>query len=147
MLSGSPISLAIIAVHLLSLLYLFLSGPVEPHSVIVGVLYGLGVLLGLWTFWTLRSTSWRITPEVANGAILIENGPYTYIRHPIYLALILVGIGLLLNYFTPLRLSAFIIMTVDLLVKIYYEEKHLHRSFSRYRDYMKKTYKLLPFIY
>jgi protein-S-isoprenylcysteine O-methyltransferase Ste14 len=147
MLSRNPASLLIVAVYLIALFYLFLSGAVEPKTPIVGVLYFFGISLALWAGWTLRTTSWRITPEVANNAILIENGPYTYLRHPMYLALILVALGLLINDFTTPRLLVFLIIVGDLLLKIHYEEILLHRSFSRYKDYLKKTYRLLPFVY
>jgi protein-S-isoprenylcysteine O-methyltransferase Ste14 len=147
MLSRNPVSLLIIAVYLVGLIYLFQSGPVEPQSFLVGLLYGAGITLGLWAIWTLRTTTWRITPEVANGAILIENGPYTYLRHPMYLAVLLVALGLLLNDVTLLRTIALLVIFGALLLKIHYEETHLHRSFSRYKDYMQKTKKLIPFVY
>ena len=147
MVSRNPISLIIVATYLLALLYLFLSGLVIPESIFALVLYSLGILLGLWAVWTMRTTSWQITPDVANGAILIENGPYTYIRHPMYLSVILVALGLLINDYSTPRLIAFIIINGALFWKIQYEERLLHRHFSTYKDYSKKTTRLIPFIY
>jgi len=147
MVSRNPLSLVIIAVQLLALLYLFLSGAVIPQNPFIGLLYITGVSLGVWAVWTMRTTMWQITPDVANGAILIENGPYTYIRHPMYLSVLLVAAGLLINDFSESRLLAFTILAVDLLIKIHYEETLLHRHFSTYKEYIKKTYRLIPFVY
>ena len=98
MLTRNPVSLVIIAIYLLALLYLFVSGPVEPQTLLVGIFYTVGVVLALWAGWTMRTTSWKITPDVANEAILIENGPYTYVRHPMYLSVIVVALGLLFSF-------------------------------------------------
>jgi protein-S-isoprenylcysteine O-methyltransferase Ste14 len=79
---------------------------------------------------------------------LIKNGIYKHIRHPIYLAIILLcgGIPLLFS-----SLYGFVIMLCFipcLLYRIGIEESMLIEEFGdEYREYMKKTKKLFPLVY
>jgi protein-S-isoprenylcysteine O-methyltransferase Ste14 len=86
----------------------------------------------------------RILPEHE----LIRHGIYKYIRHPIYL-------GTLLAYFSiPLlfhSLYGFLIMILKIPLTIYrirIEEQALLEKFGdAYRDYMKTSKRLIPYIY
>jgi protein-S-isoprenylcysteine O-methyltransferase Ste14 len=78
--------------------------------------------------------------------VLITSGPYQFIRHPIYTAFILIlGSALLIsaNWFIGL---AWLGMTVlEVASRIGFEESLMLEYFGdRYRDYMKKTGRLLP---
>lgn len=78
--------------------------------------------------------------------VLVETGPYRYIRHPIYLAYIVnyVGGGLL----TSNWVLTFIPVTMSLLLallRMSKEEQVLIDLFGqRYLDYMERTGRLLP---
>lgn len=138
---------SIIILQLVLFFYLFLSGPVVPQNIFAFLFEGAGFLLALWSLLTMRTTSYKITPEIATGAVLVENGPYTYVRHPMYFAVVLITLGLLLNYFTLVRGLAVIVLIMDLLKKIDYEENLLRGHFKKYEEYKNKTKKLIPFFY
>jgi protein-S-isoprenylcysteine O-methyltransferase Ste14 len=80
---------------------------------------------------------------------LIRQGPYKYIRHPLYLAAILWCIGwplFLKSLFGSLTALAFIIPALR--IRINNEEQELVRVFGEdYRKYQEDTWRLLPFIY
>jgi len=85
--------------------------------------------------------------EVKKKHKLIDFGAYKLIRHPMDLAGILFMIGLPLlasAYFALLWLIPYIVIV---LFKIMYEESLLSEKLKGYKNYMKKTKKLLPFIY
>ena len=107
----------------------------------------LSAFLGTWAIWVMRKSKLNVFPDVLQGAGLIVIGPYRYIRHPMYLAVIGCGAALLIDYFTYFRLMVFIVLIIDLILKIEYEEKLLKAAFDQYVDYRQVTKKLIPFIY
>jgi protein-S-isoprenylcysteine O-methyltransferase Ste14 len=90
-----------------------------------------------------------ITPNpVPRGkSALVTTGIYSVIRHPMYLGVItgLLGFSLYYSaYYTTLLNIPLIIL---FLFKIKFEERQLIEKFPDYLTYMKKTKKLIPFIY
>jgi protein-S-isoprenylcysteine O-methyltransferase Ste14 len=77
---------------------------------------------------------------------LITTGPYRYVRHPMYTALITVGIGLSLlsaNWYFGLP---FIATIVVIILRIKKEEEAMIKSFGEeYIQYMKRTKRFIPF--
>lgn len=80
---------------------------------------------------------------------LIRQGPYQWIRHPLYLAAILWCIGwpfFLKSLFGSMAALAFIIPALR--IRMNDEEQQLVRVLGEdYRKYQKETWRLLPFIY
>ncbi len=146
--SRNPKSLLLVFAQSLLFLYLFLTGPVIPTNLFSSILEFGGIGLGLWSLWSMRITAIQITADVAPDSNLVTDGPFEFVRHPMYLAVILVSLGLLLNDITTLRVISTILLTCDLIMKATYEEKLLVHYFKRgYEDYQKKTKKFIPFIY
>ncbi|MFX0171417.1 MAG: methyltransferase family protein [Candidatus Hodarchaeota archaeon] len=77
---------------------------------------------------------------------LITTGPYRYVRHPMYSALITVGIGLSLlsaNWYFGLP---FIATIVIIILRIKKEEEVMIKKFGEeYIQYMKRTKRFIPF--
>jgi len=64
-----------------------------------------------------------------------------------YLALILVFAPLVVEKYNLLRLSVLIILAINLIFKLHYEERKLLVHYEGYRDYMKKSWRLIPYLY
>lgn len=79
---------------------------------------------------------------------VIESGPYMYIRHPSYAGLILelLGVALSLSSWIGFLVSLLFLIPV-MIYRINIEEKLLAKNLSNYKDYTKRTYRLIPFIY
>jgi protein-S-isoprenylcysteine O-methyltransferase Ste14 len=80
---------------------------------------------------------------------LITSGPYAFVRHPIYTAAIIgwVGVGMMLR-----SILVFILYGICYcwlwIHRANLEEKMLVEAFGeKYQEYMKKTKKIIPFIY
>jgi len=106
-----------------------------------------GVLLGVYAIFSMRKSKLRITPELAENATLIKTGPYKYIRHPMYSAVLLFCLGFFLTNIWSMTAIIYLSLIIILNLKIIYEEKLLNIAFSNYKSYAKKTKKLIPYIY
>src|SRR5690606_17426054 len=53
----------------------------------------LGVLLGLWALSSNRLGNFNIRPAPRAGGTLVQQGPYRWIRHPMYTSVIAVGVA------------------------------------------------------
>jgi protein-S-isoprenylcysteine O-methyltransferase Ste14 len=107
----------------------------------------LGAALGLWTLWTMRSSRFNILPDVLDGAQLVTAGPYRFIRHPMYATLLLVTLALVLDLPSPLRMVTWLVLLVDLVLKLSYEEGLLVQRFPAYAVYQQSSKRLIPFVF
>lgn len=83
-----------------------------------------------------------------NTTRLIESGIYHYIRHPLYLSLILLGTGAFLKNIDQFRISLAVINILSLLITARIEEKEMIEKFGdSYKLYMRKTKRFMPYIY
>ena len=112
----------------------------------IGIALALaGFALLQWAQVTLGK-SWSDTPRMMKEQTLITSGPYQFIRHHIYTAFVLIlGSALLIsaNWFIG---RAWLGMTVlEVASRVGFEESLMLEYFGdQYREYMKKTGRLLP---
>lgn len=135
------------SIQLLSLIYIFISGPVIAENINGFLVEMAGIFLGVLAIVIMKPGNFNIRPLIKEGGVLVTKGPYRIIRHPMYIAQIIAVIPLVIESFTYYRLIAVIVLTIVLLVKIEFEEKLLKKHFEGYNSYIKKTKKLIPFIY
>jgi protein-S-isoprenylcysteine O-methyltransferase Ste14 len=78
---------------------------------------------------------------------IVTNGPYTCVRHPIYLANILryAGYVMVSGSLWVVTLGAYGV--VKIMRALWTEEEHLSKRFPVYRTYQARTARLIPFIY
>ena len=143
--SKRPIGWLLVALQFTCILYLLLTTPAIFSLTAFGLFLAAFVLL-LWAVFAMRKSKLRILPQPAAKAVLITSGPYRVIRHPMYTALMIGALALLIMYSTLWRVLTVVILIVTLLVKLTLEEKMLTEKFPQYQAYKKKTYRLIPFI-
>jgi len=108
------------------------------------------VLFGYLMFaFVLKTNSYasRVV-EVEKGQKVITTGPYAIVRHPMYLAV------LILYAFSPLALGSYwamvplVLLIILLVARIKGEEKELLENLEGYKEYVMKTkYHLVPGIW
>jgi protein-S-isoprenylcysteine O-methyltransferase Ste14 len=91
---------------------------------------------------------WSAQVQLRQDHKVIKTGPYRLLRHPIYTGIFLTVIGLFLMNGRWLGLLGVLVLVVAYYFKIAAEERLLLTHFGEeYRDYMKKTYRLIPWVY
>lgn len=141
-------SLIIVATEIVSFGYIFITTPRLPQNPFFIILLFLGFLYAAWGVWVMsRRSILNITPDVRSGTSLITTGPYKYIRHPMYLGIICMTGAVTFGLFTWGKLVAFLFLTIAIFFKVLYEEKLLIKHFKDYKNYMKHTWALIPFVF
>jgi len=123
------------------------TGSLIPSNRVLLLIEVLGIGLGIWAILTMRIGNFNITPEPFQWSKLVTSGPYRYIRHPMYLALLMTTLPLLINDFDLIRLTIWLALLIDLVLKLNYEEKLLIYKLAGYDHYVQKSARLIPFIY
>ncbi len=126
---------------------ILLTPPVIPKSYFALSLLVISIFTGFWAIWTFRHTKINVFPYLPAGARLIKKGPYRYVRHPMYTAVLLFSLAYLSENYSWLFLFYFIGLLTVIILKINFEERHLKHRFNDYQAVFYKTYRLLPCIY
>ncbi|MDD5340774.1 MAG: isoprenylcysteine carboxylmethyltransferase family protein [Candidatus ainarchaeum sp.] len=108
------------------------------------------VLIGyIICFLVFRENSYAgRTIEVVKGQKVISTGPYSIIRHPMYLGVLLLYVATPIALGSYWALPPFLLVVPVILFRILNEEEVLRRELAGYKEYCKKTrYRLLPFIW
>ena len=82
-----------------------------------------------------------------DAAGFVTSGPYAYLRHPLYAALIhFVWAGAMDHFSWPV-LGWAETVTAGAFTRMHVEEYQLKRRFPEYREYKRRAKKLIPFVY
>ncbi|MGJ0533705.1 MAG: methyltransferase family protein [Methylocystis sp.] len=103
----------------------------------------LGIISAIFiACWLGRS--FGILPQARS---LVTEGPYSVVRHPLYLAELIVVFGGMWQFDYPWSFCAMFLTITAQIPRMHYEERVLMEAFPSYRDYADRTARLLPGIY
>jgi protein-S-isoprenylcysteine O-methyltransferase Ste14 len=138
----------------------FISWLIPPIILLTGVgnisaiwtpLRALGVGLGLYALvvmpWaaSLLGASYAPGPALLRDQVLVVAGPFRWVRHPIYSAVVALWLGAALGALNWLLLLLWPVITVGVLKQARSEEQMLHGKFGkRYDEYAATTGRLIP---
>ena len=130
--------------------------PVASGSPVVE--WGLAVLtvaIAVASTWLVNAAArrlgkqWALAARLVEGHTLIRDGPYRFVRNPIYAGMfgMLVATGLAVAQWLPL-LVASVFFAVGTWIRIRSEERLLREAFgSEFEEYARKVPVLIPWIY
>ena len=111
---------------------------------IVPTVLGIGIELSTQVY---LGRNYSTLLNISEEQTLVTTGPYRYVRHPMYTALVTVGIGLTLlsaNLYFGLPFIALIVVVV---FRIRKEEEVMNETFGEeYIEYKKRTKRFIPYI-
>lgn len=107
----------------------------------------LGIVVGLYTLAHNRLGNFGIYPEPLGHAELVTSGPYQWVRHPMYLALLLFMLGIAMYNGALLNQLSLAGLLFAVVGKMNKEEAYLREHFDGYADYCCNNKRLVPFLY
>ncbi len=119
-----------------------------PYTPIYGLtLLGIGLFVGALALSKNRLGNFNIRPDIKKDCQLVTTGIYSFIRHPMYTSVLLCMLSVVLLYPMPYEYGLFGILLLTLLIKLFYEESLWIYESKEYREYSKKTKRLIPYLF
>ena len=88
------------------------------------------------------------TIKVEEGQKVVDTGLYGIVRHPMYLATVILFLSMPLILGSWISFFVFLAYPILIVFRIIYEEKFLEKELDGYIEYKKKVkYRLIPFIW
>jgi len=143
-------SISLVIFQIICVALILLTGNLVPRSFPLQVVFVLAISLGVWALWTINFKNFRLTPNFPKNSRLVAKGPYKLIRHPMYSCLLLATLMIVLDVLDDLsilRIAIWIILFIDLYIKLVYEEKLIIDRNTDYLIYKRGTKRLIPFIH
>ena len=106
----------------------------------------IAIFIGLWAVKTMHLGHFNIIPDPMPNIELTTNGPYSFIRHPMYFSIILFFLPLVALELNWISVSLYSALFITLFIKLTYEESLLAEKLPHYQIYQQQTKKIIPFI-
>ena len=120
----------------------------ETNNFLAGsIVMGMGAIIGLIALSQNSLDNFNIRPDIKEDCVLVKTGIYAYIRHPMYASVLLIMAGLVIFYPMEFEYVLYALLSITLLIKMFYEESLWRCETSEYLEYTKKTRRLIPFIF
>ena len=134
------------ALHILSDVFSFANYPFSPYVAMAGLPVMVGFLVIFYFSHKHLDRNWSVSLELRKDHVLVQDGVYRLIRHPMYTSFWLWGIAQLLlipNWFAGLAGLASVAWLY--FSRIENEEAMMRAQFGEeYDDYCRRTSRLLP---
>jgi len=121
---------------------------VREDGFLLGGTFVLAVGLGL-LLWARRTIGRNFDPQlqIKTNHVLVRNGPYRMIRHPVYASYTVIWVGLLVMFGNILFSGFTATFVAKVLLRIPGEERMLKAHFGEaYREYAKHTRRVIPYV-
>ena len=120
--------------------------PAVPVQIIAAVLCACGLALALWARRTIGG-NWSSVVTLKQDHELVTSGPYRYVRHPIYSAILAMFLATALAAGRITAVVGFALCFASFWIKLRQEEALMMRHFpDEYPAYQARVKALIPFL-
>lgn len=128
-----------------------LGGLLAVHSLlssspIVIAVQAVAVALMAWARVTFGGRSFHAAASPTEGG-LVTTGPYRFVRHPIYTAVVLFSFAGAFAHLSLLSAGLALLILLGVVVRMLLEERLLLARYPEYADYAARTKRMLPWIF
>jgi protein-S-isoprenylcysteine O-methyltransferase Ste14 len=107
---------------------------------------GAAIVLMIWARVVFGRRSFHATASPTEGGV-VTTGPYRYVRHPIYAAIVIFMSASILTHLSFITAATGLLAAAAIGIRIVTEERLLIRRFPEYRVYASRTRRLVPFVF
>jgi protein-S-isoprenylcysteine O-methyltransferase Ste14 len=140
------LSIIAFAFGVLALVILVIRHGVFSLSPIVILFQVLAVSLMIWARITFGRRSFHFAANPTSGD-LITSGPYRYIRHPVYSAIVIFTIAGVAANLSLVNIILGLVVVSGMIIRALCEERLLHSQYPEYAEYSKHTWRMIPFVF
>jgi protein-S-isoprenylcysteine O-methyltransferase Ste14 len=120
--------------------------PFSPLHLLSWLFLILSAYTGLEGYFRLKREG-RSVQNFENTSVLVKSGIYRYIRHPLYLSVLLLGLGIMLKDPGKIQLVLGVVLLLAIHLTSITEEKEMISKFgNNYLEYIKETKMFIPFV-
>ena len=140
-------SIFLVLVQFTCLTFLFIRISFVNFSALTYFLFFTGLFIGCYALFEMRKSKFSVFPSVRPGARVLTSGPYKFIRHPMYLAVLLTGFSCCVQSNRAVDYIVFFVLFSVLYAKIIFEELMLIAVFPEYVHYLSSTKRIIPWVW
>ena len=140
------LSLLGLLLMIVALVSLYLTGNLFSWQPLAIALQVLAVGLMIWARMAFGGRSFHASADPTAGG-LVTSGPYHYIRHPIYTAACLFGLGGVIAHPSLLGVGLWVLLFLGGLVRMLCEERLVKQTYPEYVEYAKTTKRMIPIVF
>ncbi len=138
-------SLAGFVILVLAVLGLIAQGAILAGTPIMIAAQVAAALLMLWARLTFGLRSFHAGANPTAGG-LVTTGPYRYVRHPIYAAILFFLCAAVLSHLSLATVSLVLVSAIGVAMRIFAEEHLLIERYPVYAVYAAHTKRIIPFL-
>ncbi|MGE4084333.1 MAG: isoprenylcysteine carboxylmethyltransferase family protein [Vicinamibacterales bacterium] len=129
-----------------SIVALGVTGNLLALSPLVIAAQVVAIGLSIWARRSFQKGTFRVTATPGGDAI-IRNGPYRFVRHPMYAAALLFIWAAVLSHVSVFTLVVGLTVSGVAIARVVVEERLLRGRYSDYQDYARSTSALVPYVF
>jgi len=139
------VSLGATAILVVAVLSLLFRRSLFAHAPLFLALQVAAGALMLWARLTFGGRSFHAGADPTQGGV-VTHGPYRFVRHPIYGAILLFVWAGVAAHGTTLSVLTGIVATAALAVRTVAEEELVFEVYPEYAEYARHTKRVIPFV-
>lgn len=107
----------------------------------------IGLIIGVYAVFNNGLGNFNIISEIKDEAALVTHGLYRYIRHPMYLSVIIMMFAAVIYDLNITNITLYISLLLVVFLKAKREENLWLKNHPDYNEYIKHTKMFIPFLF